>query len=295
MRQDSGLVSSCIYLKSPAAVISEICFLFTSIYPKHPTDFLIATFSDICSLFDGKYPGYKKCNTEYHDLKHTTDVLLSAARLIYGAHIDQVFVKPENAETALVATMFHDVGYIQDIDDNSGTGAKYTITHVERSASFLKKYCELNNLSLEFAKNCSDIILCTNIFNGFGKISFESEEIKFLGKIVATSDLIGQIADRNYLEKLIFLYHELKEGNIPNTTTELDLLKNTITFFNKMDERLNSELGGVYKYMKSHFQKRYGIDKDFYQEGLEKNISYLSFILSEHEKEYRKYLRRLKK
>jgi hypothetical protein len=77
-------------------------------------------------IFAGRYPGYSKCNTRYHDLEHTTDTFLAMARLIHGAveagrAIDRHMVLP-----GLVGTLLHDIGYIQTDGDRAGTGAKYT-------------------------------------------------------------------------------------------------------------------------------------------------------------------------
>ena len=41
-----------------------------------------------------------------------------------------------------------------------------------------------------------------------------------------------------------------------------------------------------------HFKERWNIDKDLYMDSIEKNIKYLQYILENHEKDYRDYLRR---
>ncbi len=45
---------------------------------------LVAVFDDVVSLFQGRFPGYKACDTPYHNLRHTTDVFLGMARLVHG-------------------------------------------------------------------------------------------------------------------------------------------------------------------------------------------------------------------
>ena len=44
--------------------------------------------------------------------------------------------------------------------------------------------------------------------------------------------------------------------------------------------------------MRLHFRDRYGVDRDFYEEGIEKNIRYLRVVLEESRGEYRRMLRR---
>ena len=55
----------------------------------------------------------------------------------------------------------HDTGYIQTLDDNFGTGAKYTLQHVSRSILFMKKYFAQNDYSKEDFKFCKNCLLCT--------------------------------------------------------------------------------------------------------------------------------------
>jgi 5'(3')-deoxyribonucleotidase len=57
-------------------------------------------------------------------------------------------------------------------------------------------------------------------------------------------------------------------------------------------KRLAIELGGVNEYMRYHFKARWNVDRDLYMEAIDKNISYLKFIIKNHQKDYRDYLRR---
>ena len=110
--------------------------------------------------------------------------------------------------------------------------------------------------------------------------------------MLGTADLLGQMADRDYLEKLLFLYYEFREGNVLGFENELDLLKKTIDFYTSINERFVRELGNLNKYMIYHFKERWNINKDLYQEAIERNIEYLKYILDKHEKNYHYYLRR---
>ena len=72
---------------------------------------------------------------------------------------------------------------------------------------------------------------CTGLDTNLTEITFESKEIELLGKMLGTADLLGQMADRIYIEKLLFLFREYQEGNIVGYNNELDLLKNTANFY----------------------------------------------------------------
>jgi hypothetical protein len=99
------------------------------------------------------------------------------------------------------------------------------------------------------------------------------------------------LADRNYLERLSFLYQEFKEGGIPGFADELDLLQKTPAFWEFTQTRLAGELGGVDRFMRDHFRVRWGIDQDMNRETVERNIANLQFILINHGDDYRRYLR----
>ena len=73
---------------------------------------------------------------------------------------------------------------------------------------------------------------------------------------------------------------------------ELDLLKKTIDFYAMARKRFARELDSMDGYMPYHFTARWNLDRDLYVQAIEKNISYLKFLLQNHEKDYRDYLRR---
>jgi hypothetical protein len=110
--------------------------------------------------------------------------------------------------------------------------------------------------------------------------------------MLGTADLLGQMADRTYLERLPFLYWEFQEANVSGFESELDLLKKTPAFWEFTRQRLVTELGNVARYLKGHFRVRWGVDRDLYREAIERNINHLEFILAHHEADYRRYLRR---
>ena len=74
--------------------------------------------------------------------------------------------------------------------------------------------------------------------------------------------------------------------------SELHLLKKTRDFYEMTRKRLSRELSSVNKYMRYHFKARWNLDRDLYMESLERQMAYLNFILDNHAKEYRNYLRR---
>jgi hypothetical protein len=292
IEMDEVKKSYLLHITDPEQLKEEVCSIVSMMFPDFNFELFSKVFQDIRSLFDGNYPGYQASNVLYHDLRHTTDALLALVRLIHGAYIQGKLLFPENINVALITALFHDTGYIQKEEDTNGTGAKYTLTHIQRSIDFMDRYFTDNGFSRDDYKNGLDIILCTGLTTNISQIQFRSAEFELLGKMMGTADLIGQMADRNYLEKLLFLYHEFKEGDIGDYNSEIDLLNKTIGFYNFISTRLANDLGGVGQYMIYHFRERWLIDQDLYSWYIEKNLNYLKQILHMHEHEYRAQLRR---
>ena len=285
-------LSNLVDLENPEKVFNEVKIIISLEIPNFDFQQLNQIFYDIVRLFQGKFPGYQSCNTNYHDLRHTTDILLATARLIHGYIFKNNRLSDRNIELCLISVLMHDAGYIQTINDTYGTGAKYTLEHISRSILFIEKYFENNNYLKEdfiFCKNC---ISCTGLNTMVNDLDFLSHENEILGKMLGITDLLCQMADRTYLEKLLFLYYEFREGKVLGFDSEFDLLKKTLNFFTTTKERFKSNFGNLQRFMIYHFKERWNIDKDLYIEEIEKNIEYLTFILDKHEKDYLRKLRR---
>ncbi|NLP02725.1 MAG: hypothetical protein GX089_09545 [Fibrobacter sp.] len=291
-KSDDVRFADLIDLTNPEKVFAEISRIIRLIFPEARLNSLINAFTDIRNLFAGNYPGYKACNTEYHNLQHTTDTALALSRLIHGAAVEGVGFNEKNLELAIICALMHDVGFIQNLDDNKGTGAKHTKTHVNRSIAFVKKYLGEHGYSSSDYQNAYTILKCTGIDVKLEEIEFSSPEIEMLGKMLGTADLLGQMADRTYLEKLLFLYYEFREGEVGGYISEKDLMEKTMSFFDDTFKRFKESLNGVNEYMAGHFRSSLGLDRDLYKEAIEKNRQYLLHLLTEHPSEYREFLRR---
>lgn len=292
MKNDKIQLSKLVDMENPRGVLDEVKTIVFMLFGEFDFEPLSRVFRDVVKLFRGEYPGYQRCNTEYHDLRHTTDTMLAMIRLIHGVVLHEETLCQKHIALGIVGALFHDTGYIHTQDDISGTGAKYTLVHVQRSIEFMDKYFRKKNLPREDFKSCRDILKCTSLNIKINEIQFKSREIELLGKMLGTADILGQMADRTYLEKLLFLFYEFQEGNVEGCTQELDILKKTASFYDTTKKRLVCELGGVNKYMIYHFKERWKIDGDLYEDAIEKNINYLKYILATYKKKYREYLRR---
>lgn len=285
-------LSLLVDMEDPQSVFEEVKTIILMMYSEFDFEALNRVFKDVLRLFNGEYPGYQKCNTEYHNLKHSTDAFLAMARLIHGAFLSGENLSRKDTNLGLVCALMHDTGYIQTLHDDYGTGAKYTRIDTNRSIAFMSKYLADNKFPEEDFKNYRHVLKGTSLDAKLSKIKFESPEIELLCKMTGTADLMGQMADRTYLEKLLFLFYEFRQGGIGGYDTELELLNKTSDFYAMAEARLIKELDDVKKYMPFHFKARWNHDRDLYMEAIEKHMAYLKFTMKNHEKEYRDYLRR---
>ena len=290
---DTPRLSDLIAMEDPASVLSEVKKIAFILDSDFDAEIFEKVFGDIVKLFSGKYPGYRKCSTPYHDLKHTTDTLLAMARLIHGAHAGGITLKKRDIALSLVSALMHDVGYIQRSSEIQGTGAQFSRIHVHRGIAFMRGYMKKNGFSAYDYRKCRAAVLCTDLNVPISSIPFETRSNSHMGKMLAAADLIGQTADRCYLEKLRFLYHEFREAGIRAYNSELELLEDSLVFNEHMQGRLAHDLDGVDHYLTGHFKNRWGIGRNLYHESISINLKYLRYFLKVDRKHYSRFLNRM--
>lgn len=158
------------------------------------------------NLYKGRFPGYQACSTDYHDWHHILDVFIATSRLLDGAMVQGRAYTSEEGTDLLISALFHDSGYLLEEGDKVGTGAKYTTTHVDRSAAFVLRHADKLRLEPGRAKRVARLILGTDMGRAWAGLEFASPQEEEGAAILAAADLLGQMGDRTYLEKLLFLY-----------------------------------------------------------------------------------------
>jgi hypothetical protein len=292
MERGKEHLTDLVDMHDPQAIFEEVMSVVFVMRPGFDETLLRQTRRDIVRLFNGEYPGYRKCNTAYHDERHTMLVLLAMVRLMDGSIVENRQISEKGINIGLVSALMHDTGYIQLNDDREGTGAKYTLVHIPRSIEFVRQYFAENEYLKDDMVPFRDILNCTGVSVKVNEVTFTSPEEELLGKMLGTADLLGQMADRLYLEKLFFLFHEFDEAHVKGFDNEVDLFQKTMDFYDSTKKRFRVDLGGVDQYMLSYFKERLNIDRDLYKESIEKNISYLRLIMENHRDDYSRYLRR---
>jgi len=81
-------------------------------------------------------------DAHYHDLEHTLQGVLCMARLLRRrAALNLSPAIPQRTfELGMLAILTHDTGYLKKLGDSGGTGAKYTLIHVDRSIEFAGEF-----------------------------------------------------------------------------------------------------------------------------------------------------------
>ncbi len=285
-------LADLIDMSDPESVLKEVRNILGMMFREPASQIIKQGFADTVRLFNGEYPGYRRCNTRYHDLKHATDTMLAMARLVHGAILAGHSIPKPQVTLGIVCALMHDTGYIQREEDTEGTGAKYSGSDTARSIEFMKAYLADSGLMREQFAPYADILICASLETRAADLSFPSAAVELLCKLLGTADLMGQMADRIYLEKLLDLYREFQEAGVAGYKDELDFLKKTKHFYEMVGKRLRGEFDGVCDYVQHHFRERWDIDRNLYIEAIESNIVYLTYILENHERNYRNHLRR---
>jgi hypothetical protein len=289
---DKRQLSALVDMDSPDAVHKEVLLILNLVNPSFDTEPVQRAFRFTVDLYEGRLQGYKSCNTDYHNLHHITDTYLAMARLLHGAKLSAVDFSEREIVLGIIGALLHDSGMIQESWDKEGTGAKYTPEHVQLSMDFVAKHAATLRLSAHEITDLGDMILCTDLMAEIPAINFSNSRIELLGKILATADLITQMADRTYLEKLLFLYYEFREAKVGTYKNAIDFYHQTLNFFELSLMRFKVTLDDTSRYMVPHFKSRWDIKKNLYILSLENQCKFLKKILTDKNKSVYKELKR---
>jgi hypothetical protein len=267
-------------------VRDAVCETLTARYPGADFAPLARVFEDVGLLFKGRFPGYEACDTLYHDMRHTLDMTLAMTRLMDGH--DRVCAAPDRlgprrAMLGILIALLHDSGYLKRKSEAGvENGAIFTKVHVSRSADLLASYLPQIGLG-EDAEAASRIVHFTGYEMAIEDIPVRDEKDRMLGCMVGTADLIGQMSDRMYLEKVRrFLYDEfvwariareqLPDGReIVRYTSAEDLIQKTPGFYEYVArDRINRKLDGADRYAEAHFG-----GENLYQQAIDSNMNFL--------------------
>lgn len=267
--------------KDPAAVATEVRSLFLQTFPRARGEVVEQAFGWASACFAGEFAPYEAVDLAYHDFEHTLQGTLCMVRLLHGRHKAKASppVTERLFELGLLATLLHDTGYLKTRDDQEGTGAKYTLTHVRRSADFAALLLRAKGLPQDEIQAVQNMISCTGVDAKPDQIAFRSDLDRIIGQALATADLLGQMAAPDYVDKLPALYEEFAEAVrytndrnslIASFSSAQDLIERTPAFWESVVRRkLDQELSGLYRFL----NEPYPDGPNEYVERVEANIA----------------------
>jgi hypothetical protein len=285
-------VTGRVDLADPKKVCAEVCKLLCDADPAVDRALIERGFEIFAKLFSGTLPGYHRCETLYHDMQHSLDVTLAAARLMAGherLHDERNPLGAERLTLGIIVALFHDAGYIRRLNDHTcWHGAQYTLVHVSRGARFLTHFLKEHGKA-GWAARASKLIHFTGYEVPIAQIRLKDPLDRRLGGLIGTADLVAQIADRLYLEKCRdYLFEEFELGGLarnknPDGSERVvyrsgyDLLTKTPGFYAQMvKKRLDEDFGRLYDYIEPLFD-----GENPYLQSIDRNMAYLQQVLDQ--------------
>lgn len=268
---------------SPENIYKEVKEIACDLFRSDALPLADRYFETVIRLFRGGYDGFQACDTPYHDLDHTLEVTRTFARIVSGWNREtSPAVTIDLFDLGLMAALLHDAGYIKREGDNHGTGAKYTFTHVGKSAAFADRMMEGAGMEEGRRKALCNMIWHTCTQTNKAEIDYSGDEEKRVAHSVGTADIVGQMSSPAYLQKLPRLYDEFAEAyehegleklarnnNIIFENAE-QLIKGTPAFYENWVKRELSSMGDMYLYIAYHYPDRVNHELKRLEENMKK-------------------------
>ena len=289
-RRNDYDVTNRVNTTDPQDVSQEVSRIYQGLYDRSAPENLGGAFADLGRLYRGEQPGFRECDTDYHDVQHVLDVTLGMARLMDGCvrATSPAVLDEKLFRFGIVLALYHDCGYIRHRKDTRhSNGAEYTKVHVSRGARFLEEYLPRIGMG-ELAHAASRTIHFTGYEIPVDRIRVPGPEFRLIGNLLGSADILAQMADRCYLEKCYDrLYPEFVRGGIARKrhqdgseeiifSSAADLIFKTPRFYEGATRRLRQDLGGCYNYIEKHLG-----GQNLYFDEVDKNISHARAIAQE--------------
>lgn len=245
---------------------------------------LAALFADVADLYAGRWSSHEACAVTYHNFGHSLNVCLAAARMLSGWNkVEQAqALDGKYFQLGMAAGLFHDAGYIKNKGDHAGAGGKFTLIHVERSMEIAREYLGRKRWPAEEVDAVCRIISITD-YTYLPDLAplFTDPRLKALAQMVATADLVAQMADTDYVQRIDDLFAEFKEvykfekrAALAKKGTKVyksvqEIKDGTIAFYEQFVVPTLGKLGRMDRYLTNFF----GDGRNPYQENIAANLS----------------------
>ena len=197
----------------------------------------------------------------YHNVEHTILVTLVGQEVVRGKHIRDGGVSPEDWLHFIISLLCHDIGYVKGVcrDDSKGLyatgedGERVRLPPGASDASLTPYHVDRAKLFVEERFGGHRLIDAEMIKRNIELTRFpvpneeDHQETMSYAGMVRASDLIGQLSDPRYLNKISALYYEFEETGMNQYLQYRhpgDLRRNYPKFY----------WSGVYPYVKDALQ-----------------------------------------
>lgn len=160
-------------------------------------------------------------NTLYHNVEHTIQVTLVGQTILQGKLKVDNSITPEIWLNFIMSLLCHDVGYVSDLglmsdsDSNfkNASDAVLMSVHIDRGKRFVEDtFSHQPGIDVEFIKDCIERTRFP-----IPKKNHHQGTNDFPG-LVRGADLIGQLSDPRYLNKLPAIFFEFEENGYNQVT-----------------------------------------------------------------------------
>jgi hypothetical protein len=267
---------------TPANLLKHIAKIHRDNYGDADISLITHVFNDVLDLFQGKRAGFHRCDAKYHNLYHTMQTIPPFVEIINGWNASGAVPKISSDFFAFgtIGVLLHDTGYIKEEGDDEGTGAKYTLTHVQRSIDFANMYLREIHLSPKNIPCVLNIIRCTGVTLDMN-IHFHNDEERIAGYALGTADLLGQMSSPDYIDSLAILFNEFAESYGFEGVERLhgkgstlfanadELIRSTPKFYEEIALKRFKMMGSMEKYIPYNYDGK----ENPYMAAIEKNIA----------------------
>jgi len=272
-----------VNLEDPAAVETAVRAILDRKYAgDYDVALLHSAIADVLRAYRGDYPGLLRCDTLYHDLRHSLEAGLTMARLLdgyAGSHSPSgaAGIDADQALLGVLLALFHDIGLIRRDSEAHLWGPALTPIHEERGVEFMQGYLPKTTLGAHVGK--AKLIMATKLVFKIPASWTMTEQT--LGSMIATADLVTQLSDRYYLEKCRdFLFLEFTAFGLagklgspyPDRETLLERTPPFVEGF--LYKRLDEDFQGVRRYLRAHMA-----GTDPWEDAIQQNLKFLKTLL----------------
>jgi hypothetical protein len=186
----------------------------------------------------------------YHNVEHTILVTLVGQEILRAKHIREGSVSCEDWVNLIISWLCHDIGYVKGVCRGDKADEKLYVTGIEDimislpfgSTDASLTFCHVDRAKLFVEERFGNhwLIDTQAIKRNIELTRFpvpadedHSDTINYPG-LVRAADLIGQLADPRYLQKITALFYEFEETGVNKTfgyRTPGDLRKNYPAFY----------------------------------------------------------------